>query len=218
MTADPITDLLHFLIGDTGDYNRFGAIKYVSVVFYIILLVAGATIAWLNWRRDPNQRTLVNVWVFAMRVVAGGMWFQGTIWKLPLPVADGFKFWLTQEGKFSAIPLQGTIVRDVLLPHIALLQPLIYATEILFTVSLTLGLAVPLFGVAAAIFTAQLWLGLYNDPTEWPWTYMAIIFAHGMFAVSKAGRSLGLDSVLIRNAAKPFDRMPLLGRAWRIAS
>ena len=218
MTANPITDLIHFLVGNTGDYNRFGSVKYVSVAFYLLLLAAGAYVAWLNWSRDPGQRTSRNLWILVMRVVAGGMWFQGTIWKLPLPIADGFKFWLTQEGKFSAIPLQSAVVRDVLLPHIALLQVPVYALEIFFTVSLTLGIAVRLSGVIAVLFTLQLWLGLYNDPTEWPWTYMAIVFAHGMFVTAEAGRSLGLDNLLRRNEAPLFGRHPRLAQAYWLAS
>ena len=46
------------------------------------------------------------------------------------------------------------------------------------------------------LFTAHLCTGLHNDPTEWAWTYGAIIAAHGMFAATEAGRSLGLDNLL----------------------
>lgn len=218
MAANPLTDLADFLVGDTGDYNRFGAVKYVSVVFYLLLLAAGVYVAWRSWSRDPSQRTSRNLWVFAMRVVAGGMWFQGTIWKLPLPISPAFRFWLGSEAKFSAIPLQATVVRDVLMPHIGLLQPATYLLEILFTVSLTLGIAVRLSGVMAVLFTLQLWLGLYNDPTEWAWTYMAIVFAHGMFATSQAGQSLGLDHLLRLGATPLVQRRTRLAQAYRLAS
>jgi hypothetical protein len=42
----------------------------------------------------------------------------------------------------------------------------------------------------------NLLFGLYNDPTEWVWTYVGIAAAHGMFAADGAGQSLGLDRVL----------------------
>ncbi len=199
MTDNPLHDMVKFLLGNTGDYNRFGYSKYISVTFYICLLLCGFYIAFLNWSRDPEQRTGYHFWVAAMRITAAGMWIQGTIWKLPLPVAAGFRYWLDQEARYSSIPLLGALMHDVFIPCIALLQPIVYLTEILFTVSLTLGIAVRLFGIVAVLFTIQLWLGLYNDPTEWPWTYMAIIFAHGMFAAACAGRSLGLDHLLRRN-------------------
>ena len=216
--TNPLSDTVLFLIGSTGDYDRFGTVKYISVAFYLLLLCAGIFVAWRNWTEDPSQRTGRNVGVFIMRLVAGGMWFQGTIWKLPLPVAAGFKYWLEQEGKFSAIGLQSTVVRDLLLPHIALLQVPVYLLEIAFTVSLTLGLAVRLAGLVAVLFTLQLWLGLYNDPTEWPWTYMAIVFGHGMFAASEAGRCLGLDN-LLRLRGVPIARgRGVIAAAYRLAS
>ena len=216
--TNPLSDTVLFLTGDTGDYNRFGAEKYISVLFYLLVLAAGFYVAWRNWTEDPSQRTGRNIGVFVMRLVAGGMWFQGTIWKLPLPVAAGFKFWLDQEGKFSAIGLQGTVVRDVLLPHIAWLQTPVYLLEIAFTISLTLGLAVRLSGLVAVLFTLQLWLGLYNDPTEWPWTYMAIVFAHGMFATFEAGRCLGLDSLLRLRGAAIARGHGMIAAAYRLAS
>lgn len=208
MTSDPLTDLFHFLIGNTGDYNRFGAVKYISVVFYLCLVAAGLFVAFLNWSRYPGQRTSHHFWVAAMRMTAAGMWIQGTIWKLPLPVAAGFRYWLDQEAKYSSIPYLAFLIRDVFIPHIAVLQPVVYLLEILFAVSLTLGIAVRLAGIVAVLFTIQLWLGLYNDPTEWPWTYMAIIFAHGMFAAACAGRSLGLDHLLRRNGSGVADGSP----------
>ncbi|GAN76311.1 hypothetical protein Asru_0084_22 [Acidisphaera rubrifaciens HS-AP3] len=216
--TNPLYDTALFLIGDTGDYNRFGAAKYVSVLFYLLLLAAGLFVAWRNWTEDPSQRTVRNVGIFVMRLIAGGMWFQGTIWKLPLPVAAGFKYWLEQEGKFSAISLQGALVRDVLLPHIALLQPPVYLLEIAFTVSLTLGLAVRLSGLVVVLFILQLWLGLYNDPTEWPWTYVAIAFAHAMFAVSEAGQCLGLDNLLRLRGAAIANGRGIIAAAYRLAS
>lgn len=219
MTANPLVDLFNFLIGNTGDYNRFGAEKYVSVAFYLCLLLGGFYVAFLNWSRHPEQRTGYHFWVAAMRMIAAGMWFQGTIWKLPLPVAAGFKYWLDQEVKYSSIPLLSGLIHGLFIPYIALLQPVVYLAEIFFTVSLTLGIAVRLSGVLAVLFTVQLWLGLYNDPTEWPWTYMAIICAHGMFAATCAGRSLGLDNLLRQNRkSASIGSQALLERAYAFTS
>ena len=81
-----------------------------------------------------------------------------------------------------------------------------------------LGVAVRLAGVIAVLFTLHLWIGRYNDPTEWPWTYVAIICAHGMFAATEAGRSLGLDNLLRGQWSGVFaNRQPLL-RAYRLVS
>jgi hypothetical protein len=41
---------------------------------------------------------------------------------------------------------------------------------------------------------ANLWLGLYSAPGEWPWTYMFLVILMALFVVDPPGRSLGLDA------------------------
>jgi uncharacterized membrane protein YphA (DoxX/SURF4 family) len=109
---------------------------------------------------------------------------------------------------------------QIFVSHIAVVQPLVYLLEVFFTASLMLGFMVRLSGALAALFTLNLLIGLYNDPTEWVWTYVGIICAHGMFAASQAGRSFGLDNLLARRLVKlPLltdDRV--LAQAYRLAS
>lgn len=215
---NPVSDVIAFLIGTAGDYNPFGASRYLIVAFYWALLIGSALVARAAWRADPAQRTAHHLWVWLMRVVAAAMWYQGTIWKLPLPVADGFKFWLGAVGKFTSVPGHAWIVNHLLLPNIALMQPLVYATEIFFTVALSLGVLTRFAGLLAVLFTLHLWVGLYNDPTEWAWTYIAIVLSHGMFVASAGGRSLGLDGIW--RAAPPawLAKRPGLLRAFALAS
>ena len=62
-----------------------------------------------------------------------------------------------------------------------------------------------LAGWAAALFTLNLWLGIYNkrpgDPDEWPWSYMFLIFLCGTYAVLATGRALGADAWIRRHVA-----------------
>jgi uncharacterized membrane protein YphA (DoxX/SURF4 family) len=218
MTPNPVTDTWNFLIGNTGDYNSLGPAKYVPVALFLALLAGSVAIAAVNWSRDPAQRTGKHVAIWLIRAITAGMWFQGSIWKLPLPVSDGFTFWTGQLAKFTVLPFEASLVQHVLLPGIGVLQPLVYLFEVFLTVSLLLGVAMRFAGVMAMLFTAHLWLGLYSDPTEWAWTYGAIIAAHGMFAVTEAGRSLGLDNLLRGQWAGAFNRHPALLRAYRLAS
>ncbi len=118
----------------------------------------------------------------------------------------------------SPVKFTQTGSKSIFLPGIAFIQPLVYLTEVFLTTSLLLGVAVRLAGVIAVLFTLHLWIGLYNSPTEWPWTYIAIICAHGMFAATEAGRSLGLDNLLRGEWSGVFaNRQPLL-RAYRLVS
>lgn len=218
MRHDPFTDVFAFLTAQAGDYGPFGGLRYLIAGVYLAVLVAAFAIAARAWAADPAQRSAKHVSIFLMRLMAAGMWYQGTIWKLPLPVSDGFSYWDGALAKFSAFPAHAWIAAHVFVPGIAVVQPLVYLTEIFFTVSLSLGLFVRLGGLIAVVFTAHLWIGLYNDPTEWPWTYAAIIFAHGMFVASEAGRSLGLDFLLRRNPPALLRGDSWLALLFRLAS
>ncbi len=92
-------------------------------------------------------------------------------------------------------------MRDVLLPHIGLLDPAVYLTETGMAVALMLGVGVRLAGVVAGLFMANLWIGLYRNGAEWPWNYVFCAMLHAFFVLDRAGRSLGLDAILTRRFA-----------------
>jgi hypothetical protein len=52
---------------------------------YRVLLIGSLAIAYTNWRMDTTQLTGTHVSIYAMRLVSAGMWYLGTLWKLPLP-------------------------------------------------------------------------------------------------------------------------------------
>ncbi len=207
MRVNPISDSLSFLAGNTGDYNPLGAAKYILVVLFLALLLASIAAAWANWSRDPSQRTARNVCIWLVRVAIGAMWYQGSIWKLPLPASGGLKYWTDQMVKYSAFPWHDWLVREVMVPNLWLLGPLVYLAELAFAVSLILGLFTRWVAILAALYTVNLWIGLYRHPTEWPWTYAFIILIHALLAADNAGYSLGLDAVIGRRAARA--RLPL---------
>lgn len=212
MRDNPIHTFFLFMTGSIPDQLALGELRWLTVAFYWLVFLGGIAVAVLNWRRDPAQRTAHHLGVFALRFLAAGMWYLGILWKLPLPVSDGFKFWLGETVKYSSFQLHADFMQ-FMLNHIAIAQPLVFLSEIFFTVSLMLGVAVRLSGILAALFTLNLMIGLYNDPGEWPWTYVGIICAHGMFAAAHAGRSLGLDNLIWRRLAWFSGVSGLLPRA-----
>jgi hypothetical protein len=54
----------------------------------------------------------------------------------------------------------------------------------------------------------NLWLGLYNAPGEWPWTYMFLVVLQLIFVINPPGRSLGIDALAWRGEARK-DISPL---------
>jgi hypothetical protein len=60
-------------------------------------LIASIVIAVRNWQADPAQRNARTLGIAFTRVLIGCMWFQGSLWKLPLPASEGLRYWTEQE-------------------------------------------------------------------------------------------------------------------------
>jgi uncharacterized membrane protein YphA (DoxX/SURF4 family) len=187
---------LQLLTGQTGDQVNLGATGAIlSAAFYCLVLLAALAIAAINWWLDAEQRSAHHLGNAAMRLTMSGMWYLGTLWKLPLPVSGGFKYWMEQTVKFSSFQWHANFMQ-VMLSVIAISNPLVYLLEIGLTVALALGVATRLAGWVGALFLFNLLIGLYNSPTEWPWTYVGIMITHLLFAQVRIGRSLGLDNLV----------------------
>jgi uncharacterized membrane protein YphA (DoxX/SURF4 family) len=186
MRPNPLHDVLDFLT----------APNLTTPVFW--LLTAGSILlALAAWRGDATQRSLRHFGIWLIRFVMGAMWWQQSLWKIP-PNFDGLRFWMQQMTEHAAIPLQGQLVRDVVLPNIQIFGPLVYATEVFIGVSLMLGIITRLGALLGLLMALNLWLGLYSAPNEWPWTYAFIVILQLWFLIDPAGRSLGADALLRR--------------------
>lgn len=98
----------------------------------------------------------------------------------------------------AAFPFVGALVTDVMLPHMAVVDPLVFLAELGLAASFILGVAVRPMATLGALYALGLWIGLYRHPAEWPWEYIFLAIVQGLFALHSAGRSLGLDAVLLR--------------------
>jgi hypothetical protein len=193
-TMNPFTDMLGFLL-------RGGWPMYV----FWVLLVGSIGIALFNLASDPAQRTLRHTWMWLMRLLIGGLWWQQTLWKLPPTYTDnpdgvsgGLHYWVGEMVQHAAFDWQRAFVAQVIQPNFYLFAPQVYAAEVLIAISLLLGLFTKVGGVLGALMGINLWLGLYRAPYEWPWTYFFLILLQITFIVYASGRSLGLDAVLHR--------------------
>src|SRR5437016_12693882 len=100
MRTNPFYDGWLFLIGDTSDHQGSGVGLLLTLLF-VAFLLASIWITVRNWQQDPAQRTGQHVATWFMRIMIGAMWYQGSLWKLPLPVSGGFKFW-TESITYNA--------------------------------------------------------------------------------------------------------------------
>lgn len=220
MPHNPINDIWQFLTANTVDYLAIGPWRFLPLALFWALLIASIVIAMRNWREDPAQRSGRVLGMAFVRILIGCMWFQGTLWKLPLPASEGLRYWTTQEVTRAAFGLHQELIKNVVLPHLQLLGPFVYLAELTFAVSLMLGFAVRGVGVLAILFVLQLWLGIYRpgEPAEWPWTYMFLALLLLVFVIEAAGRDLGLDALLRQNSPAVRGGKGLIGRVLQIVS
>lgn len=216
MRSNPFYDSWLFLIGDTGPHAGIGAWRYLVIALFWGLILASLYLAYRNWRADAAQRTTAHLGTWLARVLIGAMWFEGCLWKLPIP-SGGFQYWLEQEAQHAAFDLHRTLVISVLLPAFTLVNVVAFLCEIAMAISFILGFGVRAFALLGMVFAAQLYLGLYRHPGEWPWEFVFIIVICGLFFIHAAGRSLGLDAVL-RRETDITQRKGLLARLYRLAS
>ncbi len=218
MRTNPFLDSLLFLVGYDDNYKPLGFAQYPLIVFFALLVAANLALLVVNWRDDPRQRSARNLVLWLARSLIGAMWFQGSIWKLPLPVSGGFKYWMNQIAQNAAWPGITGFYKDILIPHIAIINTVAYCAELSFATALLLGFAVRLAGVAGVAFAANIWLGLYHNGSEWPWQYMFLMITLGLLAADAAGRSLGLDALFRRMIERNPRRPPLPMRLYRLVS
>ena len=195
MRPNPLHDALAFLTNP----------GWFTPVFWLLLLVS-IGIAVLVWRRDAEQRTPHNVGIWVLRMLMGAMWWQQTLWKIP-PNFAGLQYWMQQEADHAAIALQGTLVREVVLPNIAVFGPLVYLVELAIGVSLLLGLLSRAGALLGLLMGLNLWLGLYSADNEWPWTYMFLVMIQAWFIIAPPGRVLGTDALLRHRNSHPSSAL-----------
>ena len=203
MRTNPFYDAWLFLIGATEDHINSG-VRYFLVLLFLALAAGTILIAWRNWQEDPSQRTREHLATWLMRVMIGCMWFQGSLWKLPLPVSGAFQYWTEELSHYAAFDWHKWLATNVFLPWITVIDPLVYLTELSLGVAFLLGFLVRPMAVVGMLFVLHLWLGLYHQPNEWPWLYIFLVFVQGFFVLNNAGMSLGLDALLSRQPFGPF--------------
>jgi uncharacterized membrane protein YphA (DoxX/SURF4 family) len=193
MRDNPLTDALAFLV----DTEKF----WFTVIFWLLLLGSIAA-AMQVWRTDPAQRSARHIGIGLLRFIVGCMWWQQSLWKIPPHYDWGLIHWMQEMVEHASTELQSALVRDLVLPNIAVFGPLVYAIEVGIGASLILGLFTRLGAALGALMAINLWLGLYNAPGEWPWTYMFLVVIQLLFLIYPPGRSLGVDVLLQRHETR----------------
>ncbi len=197
--SNPFHDLSQFLQRGTL-HGRF------PIYVLMGLLIASVVIAVFSLVRDSEQRTGAKVYTWLARLLVGAMWYQQMLWKMPPTFTDnpdgsgGLRYWMAEMAKYASFKPHASLVNDLVLPHFNPFAFQVWAGETFIAVSLMLGLFTRLGGLLGTLMAINLWLGLYNRPNEWPWTYFFLILLNGFFLFLRAGRSLGIDALFATKA------------------
>jgi uncharacterized membrane protein YphA (DoxX/SURF4 family) len=165
MSENPVGNFFEFLTDPI----------WPTPVFWL-LMIASVAIAVLAWRRFPEQRDFSHLAQWAFRFVMGAFWWQQTLWKLPplfaqdstAPLTTGLAYWMSQIGKYSAIPLQGEVFSNIVLPHFYVFAPIVYAAEVLVSISLILGVFTRFFAAFGHCKSSISGLAFTTHPANGP--------------------------------------------------
>lgn len=193
--SNPFSDFSQFLQKSTI-HGRF------PIYVFVLLLIASCAIAFVNFKRNAEQPKPQTIYIWLARLFVGGMWYQQMLWKMPPTFTDnpdgsgGLRYWMGEMVTYAAFKPHGALVNDLMLPHFKFFAFQVWAGETFIAVSLMLGLFTRLGGLLGTLMAFNLWLGLYNRPNEWPWTYFFLILLNGFFLFLRAGRALGIDALI----------------------
>ena len=149
MRENPLGNALAFLVATDK--------LWFTIIFWLLLL-ASAAIALAAWRIDARQRDARHIGVGVLRFIVACMWWQQSLWKIPPHYDWGLIYWMQEMVEHASTELQSVLVRDFVLPNIAVFGPLVYSIEVAIAVSLILGVFTRLGAALGALMAINLWL------------------------------------------------------------
>lgn len=144
-------------------------------------------------------------WIALLRIMLGLVflttWFSNLQKGFYTP--DGLLDFFQNIFPQSANPLSwyATFINNAILPIRGFFAPFQLVSEFLLGAALLLGLFTPFFSAAGIFFLTNTFLASFGQ--DWPWAYLMPIAILGTIMLTRAGRSLGLDSWLLKRWGAP---------------
>lgn len=148
-------------------------------------------------------------WIVLLRIMLGLLfitqWYDNLISGLYTP--EGLEGLFNYFFNASENPLQFymAFIHSVILPIAPFFTKFQLVTELLMGVALLLGFLTPLTSLFAAFFVLNTFLASWG--ADWPWSYLTILGILGVLFFTRAGRSMGLDALLVERFGE--RRIPL---------
>ncbi|MGA2490066.1 MAG: hypothetical protein ABSF99_07735 [Anaerolineales bacterium] len=160
---------------------------------------------------DAKMDRLGQIGLLISRMLIGILWFTQLLWKLPPTFGCPANFavstsitarttglcdWVGLMSIYSLIPLQGSLVKSLVIPNLAWMGWLIFLMEAFVAISLILGLFTRLGGLVGLLQAMNLFFGVSAVPGEWYWSYLMLAILGLIFLAVPTGRSVGFDTWL----------------------
>ena len=150
-----------------------------------------------------NLRERAPLWPIALsRILISFLWLYSLRWKLPPDFVPregkGLLDWMKLEVQYPAFEFYGAFVSSVVIPNFTAFAWIIFILELLVGLSLLTGTLTRVGGFVGFLMAVNLGIGLLDVPNEWPWSYIMLAMWQGTFVVTAAGRTLGVDSWLVK--------------------
>jgi hypothetical protein len=107
---------------------------------------------------------------------------------------QGFVGYVSSNLNGNPLPWFVSFAQNMLLPNWQVVAKLQFLAETLVGISLLLGVLTVLGGLVGVFLQVNIFLLTFGK--EWPWTYVIMIIVLAIIALSKSGRSLGVDAFL----------------------
>jgi len=162
-------------------------------------------------KNDAIARTSVRMAapIWALRILMGLMFLN--TWsdnvRKGFYTPNGLQHFFAQVYPQAHNPLTwyANFITGVLLPHRAVFGPFQFVMELAIAVALLLGIFTPIASVGAAFLILNIFLATFG--VEWPWTYINIFAILLICAIARAGRTAGVDGMLLKRFGEP--KVPL---------
>lgn len=143
-------------------------------------------------------------WIALLRVMMGLVflttWFSNLNKGL---YGEGYLPFIQSWADGTSFRWYADFLYNVVIPNIEILRVVQLVTEGLFMgLFLTIGLLTPLSAAISWFFVVNLFLASFGTG-EWAWTYIMTGVLLAIIAITRSGRSLGLDAWLVKKWGEP---------------
>jgi uncharacterized membrane protein YphA (DoxX/SURF4 family) len=154
---------------------------------------------------DKSDNKLVSLnWIALLRIMMGVLFLTTWINNFAKGLyGDGYVPFIQGWADGTTLRWYATFLYNVIIPNVEILRIIQIVTEgLMMGLFLMLGLFTPVSAVVSGFFVVNLFMASFGTG-EWPWTYVMMGVLLAVIALTRSGRSLGIDAWLASKRGEP---------------